>query len=149
MAYERTVWVKGQTPLSAENFNNIEEGIEQLNSDLSNVNDKLNSKADKTSLDDTNRKMDNKADKTTLSDLIKITNVSRTISGLGAGLAVSTSISYSTPSGYKLIGSFVQDTGNAGLMVYTAKPDALRVRNVGSTRIESCVVILSLIFIKI
>lgn len=34
MAYERTVWVKGQTPLSAENFNNIEEGIEQLNSDL-------------------------------------------------------------------------------------------------------------------
>ena len=34
MAYEKTVWVKGQTPLSAENFNNIEEGIEQLNSDL-------------------------------------------------------------------------------------------------------------------
>lgn len=28
MAYKKTVWVEGQTPLSPRNFNNIEEGIE-------------------------------------------------------------------------------------------------------------------------
>ncbi len=32
MAYTRTNWVSGETPLSASNFNNIEDGIEELNS---------------------------------------------------------------------------------------------------------------------
>lgn len=30
MAYNKTTWVSGETPLSAQNFNNIEEGIEKL-----------------------------------------------------------------------------------------------------------------------
>lgn len=34
MAYTRTNWVSGETPLSAENMNNIEDGIEELNSNL-------------------------------------------------------------------------------------------------------------------
>ena len=32
MAYTRTNWVSGETPLSAGNMNNIEDGIEELNS---------------------------------------------------------------------------------------------------------------------
>ncbi len=32
MAYTRTDWVSGETPLSADNLNNIEDGIEELNS---------------------------------------------------------------------------------------------------------------------
>lgn len=32
MAYTRTNWESGVTPLSADNFNNIEDGIEELNS---------------------------------------------------------------------------------------------------------------------
>ena len=30
MAYNRTNWVNEETPLSADNFNNIEDGIEEL-----------------------------------------------------------------------------------------------------------------------
>ena len=37
MAYTRTNWVSGETPLSASNFNNIEDGIEELNSKIGNV----------------------------------------------------------------------------------------------------------------
>lgn len=29
MAYTKTIWRTGETPLSAENMNNIEEGIEE------------------------------------------------------------------------------------------------------------------------
>lgn len=43
MAYTKKTWVKGSTPLSAENFNHMEQGIDdahssiaQLNSDLKN-----------------------------------------------------------------------------------------------------------------
>lgn len=32
MAYEKTTWVSGETPLSADNMNNIEDGIEELKS---------------------------------------------------------------------------------------------------------------------
>ena len=32
MAYTKTTWVTGETPLSADNMNNIEDGIEELNS---------------------------------------------------------------------------------------------------------------------
>ena len=34
MAYSRTTWVSGETPLSAGNMNNIEDGIEELNSNV-------------------------------------------------------------------------------------------------------------------
>ena len=34
MSYTRTTWVSGETPLSADNMNNIEDGIEELKSDL-------------------------------------------------------------------------------------------------------------------
>ena len=34
MAYVRTTWVSGTTKLSADNFNNIEDGIEEAKSDL-------------------------------------------------------------------------------------------------------------------
>lgn len=44
MAYTKKTWVKGNTPLSAENFNHMEQGIAdahtdiaQLNSDMSNL----------------------------------------------------------------------------------------------------------------
>ena len=32
MAYERLHWVESETPLSADNMNNIEDGIEELQS---------------------------------------------------------------------------------------------------------------------
>ena len=34
MAYTRTNWVSGETPLSATNMNNIEDGIEELSNNL-------------------------------------------------------------------------------------------------------------------
>lgn len=34
MAYTKTEWVTGETPLSADNMNNIENGIEDLNTQL-------------------------------------------------------------------------------------------------------------------
>ena len=34
MAYERTTWVSGETALSAEHMNNIEDGIEELKSKI-------------------------------------------------------------------------------------------------------------------
>lgn len=34
MAYTPTNWVTGQTPLSAANLNNIEQGISDLNSNM-------------------------------------------------------------------------------------------------------------------
>lgn len=37
MAYSRTTWVSGETPLSADNMNNIEDGIEELSGNLGNV----------------------------------------------------------------------------------------------------------------
>ena len=37
MAYTRTTWVSGDTPLSAGNMNNIEDGIEALNTDILDV----------------------------------------------------------------------------------------------------------------
>lgn len=37
MAYEKTEWQNGVTPLSADNMNHIEEGIYQLNQSLYNV----------------------------------------------------------------------------------------------------------------
>ena len=44
MAYTKKTWIKGSTPLSAENFNHMEQGIDdahssiaQLNSDLKNA----------------------------------------------------------------------------------------------------------------
>ena len=33
MAYTRTEWVSGETPLSADNMNNIEDGIEEVRED--------------------------------------------------------------------------------------------------------------------
>lgn len=37
MAYTRTTWVSGETPLSASNLNNIEDGIEELNTGILDV----------------------------------------------------------------------------------------------------------------
>ena len=34
MSYSRTNWISGETPLSAGNMNNIEEGIEEINTNL-------------------------------------------------------------------------------------------------------------------
>ena len=41
MAYTRTNWVSGETPLSAGNMNNIEDGIEELNSNLQALSNKV------------------------------------------------------------------------------------------------------------
>lgn len=38
MAYEKKTWVKGSTPLSAENFNHMEQGIEDAHSDIAQLN---------------------------------------------------------------------------------------------------------------
>ena len=43
MSYTRTNWVTGETPLSAGNMNNIEDGIEELNSNkISGVTNNVN-----------------------------------------------------------------------------------------------------------
>lgn len=34
MAYTRTTWVNEETPLNADNLNNIEDGIEELQDDV-------------------------------------------------------------------------------------------------------------------
>lgn len=41
MAYTPTNWVTGQTPLSAANLNNIEQGISDLNSKITEVDEKI------------------------------------------------------------------------------------------------------------
>lgn len=40
MAYKRTNWIDGETKLNAANLNNIEDGLQQANSDISNVSKK-------------------------------------------------------------------------------------------------------------
>ena len=42
MSYTRTDWVSGETPLSAENMNNIEDGIEECQDSISDLNSKTN-----------------------------------------------------------------------------------------------------------
>lgn len=41
MAYTKKTWVSGETPLSAENMNNIENGIANAHEDISELNTKL------------------------------------------------------------------------------------------------------------
>lgn len=41
MSYTRTDWVSGETPLSAENMNNIEDGIEECQDSISDLNSNL------------------------------------------------------------------------------------------------------------
>jgi len=41
MAYTPTNWVTGQTPLSAANLNNIEQGISDLNSNINDLNNDI------------------------------------------------------------------------------------------------------------
>ena len=52
MAYTRTNWVSGETPLSAGNMNNIEDGIEELNSKIGAIS--TTSKSTNTSVTSTN-----------------------------------------------------------------------------------------------
>ena len=42
MAYTKKTWVSGETPLSAENMNNIENGIANAHEDISELNTKTN-----------------------------------------------------------------------------------------------------------
>lgn len=42
MAYTKKTWVSGETPLSAENMNNIENGIANAHEDISKLNTKIN-----------------------------------------------------------------------------------------------------------
>lgn len=41
MAYTKKTWVSGETPLSAENMNNIENGIANAHEDISELNTKI------------------------------------------------------------------------------------------------------------
>ena len=41
MAYTKKTWVSGETPLSAENMNNIENGIANAHEDISELNTKM------------------------------------------------------------------------------------------------------------
>ena len=47
MAYEKKTWVKGSTPLSAENFNHIEQGISDAHTGLETLNEEKQSFATK------------------------------------------------------------------------------------------------------
>lgn len=48
MAYAKKTWVSGETPLSAENMNNIENGIADAHEDISKLNTKLKNVGTKT-----------------------------------------------------------------------------------------------------
>ena len=41
MAYTKKTWVSGETPLSAENMNHIEQGVADAHNDISSLNTKL------------------------------------------------------------------------------------------------------------
>lgn len=43
MAYTKKTWVKGNTPLSAENFNHMEQGIADAHSDIAQLNSDMQS----------------------------------------------------------------------------------------------------------
>lgn len=40
MAYNKTVWVNNETPINTDNLNNIEDGIEDVDSRLEDIEDK-------------------------------------------------------------------------------------------------------------
>ena len=44
MAYTKKTWVKGNTPLSAENFNHMEQGIADAHTDIAQLNSDLNNR---------------------------------------------------------------------------------------------------------
>ena len=44
MAYTKKTWVSGETPLSAENMNHIEQGVAAAHNDISSLNTKINKK---------------------------------------------------------------------------------------------------------
>lgn len=44
MAYTKKTWVSGETPLSAENMNHIEQGVADAHNDISSLNTKITSK---------------------------------------------------------------------------------------------------------
>ena len=43
MAYTKKTWVKGNTPLSAENFNHMEQGIDDAHSSIAQLNSDMKS----------------------------------------------------------------------------------------------------------
>ena len=43
MAYEKKTWVKGSTPLSAENFNHIEQGVADAHNAITQLNSEIKS----------------------------------------------------------------------------------------------------------
>lgn len=47
MAYTKKTWVKGNTPLSAENFNHMEQGIADAHTDIAQLNSDKVDKTDK------------------------------------------------------------------------------------------------------
>ena len=47
MAYTKKTWVKGNTPLSAENFNHMEQGIADAHSDIAQLNSDKENKSNK------------------------------------------------------------------------------------------------------
>ena len=47
MAYTKKTWVKGSTPLSAENFNHMEQGIADAHTEITQLNSDKVDKADK------------------------------------------------------------------------------------------------------
>lgn len=44
MAYTKKTWVKGSTPLSAENFNHMEQGIADAHSSIAQLNSEIKNK---------------------------------------------------------------------------------------------------------
>ena len=44
MAYTKKTWVKGSTPLSAENFNHMEQGIADAHTEITQLNSDLNNR---------------------------------------------------------------------------------------------------------
>lgn len=111
MAYTRTNWVSGETPLSAGNMNNIEDGIEELNSNLDSL---IKFK-----------------DYTYTYSLAQ--GGALNITGQNFGLA--------TPSGYSVLGIVYFNSGSSfAVPTYVAHnagvATAVAVRNIGSTSLN-------------
>ena len=132
MAYERTVWVKGQTPLSAENFNNIEEGIEQLNSDLENK------------IGEVKKEVDDNAQK--LADLI-ITRDQWLPYTVAATSSTNKDITPPSVSGYKFLYAFCAATNSPRVTCHYCVPPKIYFWN-NSTGSASASALIKYVYIR-
>lgn len=58
-AYEKTLWKNGETPLSADNLNNIEDGIDAISTEVQKIRDEFTDLTEnlQTDIDDVDEKL--------------------------------------------------------------------------------------------